>query len=540
VTDITLDKETFATYFARWHMAKKGFVSGTVPEARGLAAASDIVLTRSDGMGFEIMCLVDREAHPEKQFNLSPAAVDEIGKACLKYTGTVHRAKMPLSISILEIGASPITDAQRERLRPLRRQSFLSKVYIFATAADTSTASAWVNVPSIFRALSKGRTPIERLMRMPRAGAAELSSAPAVTHRGGLPVVTCGLLALLAAVFVVEQVFGIGPSTGLLAPSISTLLALGALTQPHVRDLGEWYRLFSGPLLHADAMHLLFNGVALYFAGVVLENLIGRAWFFALFVIGAVSGSVASLAINGDKIISVGASGAIMALLAAAYLCSFRLPYGANRTQVQYGLLRSLIPSLLPLATTGGHTIDFGAHLGGTASGALMAVALLRVWPANAARPRFRRLALLVCAVGLACFGLAAIRVVEDYHYELPRVALIPNDEIPKSDAEKLARSADLVARYPHDPRARLLRAFALINAHDNAGAERELRAGLGEGEALRQLSPAIEMRLRLTLAAVVRAGGRADEARTIAAPGCAASAPDATREQFLKLHLCD
>ena len=46
----------------------------------------------------------------------------------------------------------------------------------------------------------------------------------------------------------------------------------------------------------------------------------------ALFVIGALGGSLASLTINPDNIASVGASGAIMGMLAAGIILALRLP----------------------------------------------------------------------------------------------------------------------------------------------------------------------------------------------------------------------
>ena len=52
---------------------------------------------------------------------------------------------------------------------------------------------------------------------------------------------------------------------------------------------GEWWRLFSAPLLHGGPIHIALNGVALFFAGVVLENVIGRAWFAAVFAVSGVA-----------------------------------------------------------------------------------------------------------------------------------------------------------------------------------------------------------------------------------------------------------
>jgi rhomboid protease GluP len=281
------------------------------------------------------------------------------------------------------------------------------------------------------------------------------------------------------------------------------------------------------------------NGIALYLAGVVLERLTGRAWLLALFAVGALCGSLMSLAINPPGIVSVGASGAIMALLAAACVCTYRLPVAAGRLAVQMNLLRVLIPSLIPLAAGGGH-VDFAAHLGGAVSGALMGLALLALWPRDRARPRLSGVAAVLSGLAVAAYLLAFLPVLQHFPaYSAAR--LIPADALPKTDAEARAQSTDLVARYPHDPRARLFRAGALLSARDAAGAERELRAGLAEQEILQtQFKPELELRLKMILALVLSDEGRGAEAKTIAQPVCAPAAPQDMRTRLALAHLCD
>ena len=106
------------------------------------------------------------------------------------------------------------------------------------------------------------------------------------------PWLTFALLGGLVAVFVLEQKYAIGPLGPGLRPSLATLQALGALSGEAVLTHGEWYRLFTAPLLHANVWHLIGNGTALFMAGYVLENLAGRAWLAALFVVGGLGGAV--------------------------------------------------------------------------------------------------------------------------------------------------------------------------------------------------------------------------------------------------------
>jgi len=531
--------QTFATYLAKQYMAKKGFAAGTVPEARALVSAADIVLTLSDGLRFEILCVVDREADPGRRFGLSRDAVEEIAKSCLKYAGKVNRAQLPVTIQVMEVGPQAGASADRARLKPFKRSRVFSKALIFAWTVDTSAASVWTNAP--FNGLLAGRRFIERLLREPRQSESQMQRpAHALPEKARFPLVTCALLALLAAVFAGELMYGIEPWTGLLKPGVRTLVALGGLYPNLVFQSGEWYRLLTAAFLHGDAIHLLLNGVALYLAGHVLETLVGRAWFLALFLIGAVGGSLLSLAINPATMVSVGASGAIMCLLAAAYVCSFRFQAGGERMQIQMGLLQVLIPSLIPIAVsrTGGH-IDFAAHIGGAVTGVAIGLAMLKTWRDTSTSPGFAGLAAAVCVAGVAAIGLAVVPLREHYGSYVLETFLIPNDQLPKSGEDAKSRSADLVARYPRDPRARFLRASALLEESNPAAAEQELRMGLKEEQILRtKFSPDLESRMRTTLALVLVGRGQTAEAKAIAQPVCGAAG--SVRGTLDRFRLCE
>jgi rhomboid protease GluP len=361
-------------------------------------------------------------------------------------------------------------------------------------------------------------------------------------QQAAVPIVTYALLITIVAVFIAEHLYPVGPWSGPLAPNILTLLAWGGLNRDLVFQSGEWYRLFSAALLHSDLFHLIFNGVALYFAGAMLEPLVGRAWFFALFALGALSGSLMSLAVNPPTMVSVGASGAIMGLLTAAFVCSFRFLSGGARTRIQMILLQVFIPSLIPIAISRtGHDIDFAAHIGGALNGALLGLALLKIWPAADPLPRFSGLAATVSAVGVLAFALAFVPVKQQRETYALELLLIPNDQLPQSSADRRSRSEELVARYPRDPRSRMFRASALFDARDLVGAERELRAGLAEERILRtKFSPDFEVRLRTMLALVLFERGQLTEAKKEAKPVCASSAFNAVRDTLNSYHLCE
>lgn len=183
------------------------------------------------------------------------------------------------------------------------------------------------------------------------------------------PRVTVALLAVMALLFVAELVLSLGDISGILQPDIQTLVGLGGSMRPLVLA-GDWWRLFTSTLLHADLVHLVLNGICLFMAGVVLEQLLGHARTFVLFVIGGLGGSLLSLVLQKEGIVSIGASGAVMAMLTCLLVLSRRIPSQQEREAIQGQALRILVPSLIPLVSrsTGGE-IDYAGHVGGALTG---------------------------------------------------------------------------------------------------------------------------------------------------------------------------
>jgi membrane associated rhomboid family serine protease len=263
-------------------------------------------------------------------------------------------------------------------------------------------------------------------------GTAEPHAAPTLAS-GGLavgpanfkhPWLTFALLAILIEVFALENLFAVTPSVRLTL-SGPTLIALGGLTREAVFAGREWFRLFTAPLLHVSLAHVMGNGVALLVGGWLLERLIGRLWFLALFCITALSGSLMSLAIAPPNTISVGVSGALMGMFAALFVISFHMPTGtAARIRLQISSLGVLIPSLVPLFSVSADQMDYGAHLGGALGGTVVAVLLLKFWPQTDRFPQLRKTAAAVSIIGAILFGMSAAIVVTRYPKYLVRLDL--------------------------------------------------------------------------------------------------------------------
>lgn len=226
------------------------------------------------------------------------------------------------------------------------------------------------------------------------------------------PSVTLALTGLLAVIFVAEVVASGGNDGKAWAPSIQTLVQFGGIAKAAVSQ-GQWWRVFSAPLLHASIAHLLFNCTALWIVGLRFERYIGSSWFAFVFAGSAVTGSVMSLAINPSNVVGVGASGGIVGLFAATALASRHFPPGRMRTVMVMTAAQTLMPALIPfLSNAGAGRIDYAAHLGGAIGGATFGLSLLPLWPQALTRPRYGRAVAFgagLCAligIGAVIFGV--------------------------------------------------------------------------------------------------------------------------------------
>jgi len=91
----------------------------------------------------------------------------------------------------------------------------------------------------------------------------------------------------------------------------------------------EWWRMITSGFLHANWSHLIFNMIALYFFGDLVEQYFGLYWgtlgkiiFFAMYIVAIPVSSIFSLIKNKDNhyYSAVGASGAVSAVLFASIL----------------------------------------------------------------------------------------------------------------------------------------------------------------------------------------------------------------------------
>ena len=354
-----------------------------------------------------------------------------------------------------------------------------------------------------------------------------------------LPILTCGLILFLILVYWLERriAFDVGTGGEL---SLRSLIALGATSRDLVVGSGQWWRIALAPILHANTSHVIGNCFALAFVGMRLEPMIGRGWFLLIFVVSALGGVAGSLYGNDPGISSVGASGAITGLLGALFVMSFN-PYADldQQQRMRRTALRFGVPALAPLAWGASGGVDYFGHAGGALAGAAVGAVICVVWSHDSIRPNFARAAGIVALVGFAgalmSSGFAASRYAA---YAAESRQFIRLAEMPKDMRAGAQRSGALVARYPQDPLAHVIRAIYFVEERRLGEAEAELRVAIALADA-DVAGGAIRARARAILAALLMDQGRTAEAKSLAADTCSGH-DDPLKRLTVKAKLCD
>jgi membrane associated rhomboid family serine protease len=216
----------------------------------------------------------------------------------------------------------------------------------------------------------------------------------------GVPAVTYGLIGLNVLVYLLTALDHGG---SLVDNNRSTLFGQWVLWPRMVGQHLEYYRLITSAFLHYGPIHILLNMYALYVIGPLLEQLLGRWRYLALYLLAALGGSVAVLTLDSIDVGSAGASGAIFGLFAAAVVLGRRVGFNTTALWITIGInfiFTFSVPGISKLGHVGGFV------LGGLAALVLIGGQLSRLSrPMPAARVQIVGLAallgvLLVVAVG--------------------------------------------------------------------------------------------------------------------------------------------
>ena len=211
---------------------------------------------------------------------------------------------------------------------------------------------------------------------------------------------TYALIAINVVVFLAGLVGGGGAAS---FDGGGSLIRDGGLFGPAISDGGEWWRIVTSGFLHAGPLHLLLNMFVVYVLGQLLEPAIGTARFVGIYLVSLLGGSLGALILDPDTI-TVGASGAVYGLMAAAIVIARQRGIDQVASQIGFWLVLNLA------FTFSVPNISIGGHLGGLAAGAIAAFVISRIGVAAGSRAlRFELAAIALIAVPLVV-GLARSR----------------------------------------------------------------------------------------------------------------------------------
>ena len=127
-------------------------------------------------------------------------------------------------------------------------------------------------------------------------------------------------------------------------------------------DVGEYYRLVTAAFMHNGLIHLGFNLYALWILGTLLEHMLGRPRFAALYVVSMLGGSFGVVLISPNDV-TVGASGAVFGLMGAMVFAQRTVGISVWRTPLMPVLALNLaLTFMIP-------SVSVGGHLGGLLTG---------------------------------------------------------------------------------------------------------------------------------------------------------------------------
>ena len=192
----------------------------------------------------------------------------------------------------------------------------------------------------------------------------------------------------------------------------TVLIFLGAQYNTFTLGLHQIYRLLTNAFLHSSLMHLVFNLLAFYYVGIVVERALKPKKYLILLISGIIFSSLSS-GILSENGITIGLSGGIYCLF-VYFVLYFAYSGFFNINQFLPTILLNLMLNFIP-------GVSWQSHLGGAVCGALFFFIYKEEKPA-------KNIIILICAVLLVMnikyfvnpviapiYGGTDMRVVEMY-----------------------------------------------------------------------------------------------------------------------------
>ena len=219
--------------------------------------------------------------------------------------------------------------------------------------------------------------------------------------RLGGPVITKVIIAVCVAVWVVEIVLS------LVAPRAFNAMVGAGMMVPLTMVIHPWTWLTSMFLHAPNMLHILFNMIALYSVGPVLERLMGHWRYLALYLISGFGGAVGLVvwarATGAWLTAAYGASGALFGLFAAVLVVYRRIG-----VDIRSMLVWMAVNFLLPFVVGG---IAWQAHVGGFVVGGALTWLLVAGVPALRRRGLTQRMLIYGGAMAAVLIAITLLLV---------------------------------------------------------------------------------------------------------------------------------
>jgi membrane associated rhomboid family serine protease len=180
-------------------------------------------------------------------------------------------------------------------------------------------------------------------------------------YKNNIPVVTGLIITFNIAAYIVVMLLG---KDNLFDISTMTSYYYGGL-----EGGGSFIKVFSSMFMHADITHILFNMYALFWLGLIGENILGKFFFAVSYVFTGICGGLAVIWFSPEQVITVGASGAIFGLMGV--LCTYGF---LIKAPWRHALMNPVLINVgfTVFSMISGGSISAQGHFGGLISGMII------------------------------------------------------------------------------------------------------------------------------------------------------------------------
>jgi membrane associated rhomboid family serine protease len=304
----------------------------------------------------------------------------------------------PLPVRVVAVFCLPsVTPSLGRRLTRSAPSQYFAQIKPELWVVDLSTGTLYA--PKGFGLVpSNGQSSVRAALALTLEGGSDVTAGAfihaertAVSQRDAfvslmrdkVPYVTYLLLAACWFMFAVEAAIGHGcwlnPDAGQCTNHL--WLSLGA-SQTAAVEHGQWWRLFTEMFMHFGIMHIVFNSIALWSVGSLVERIYGSVRYALIYLVSGLLASVASFAwmaaASGQAyIVSGGASGAIFGIAGVVIALGARRSVVPRPVALQLAVVMGvmIVGNLVYDSFATG--IDDAAHVGGLIVGIILGYVLV-------------------------------------------------------------------------------------------------------------------------------------------------------------------